>query len=265
MFSPKKRKRRVTRRRQRRRRRDHGVTAHSRPEERGVDFFSPSVAKYWRQRYSLFSRFDDGILMDEEGWYSVTPEAIAAAHAARATSLAGRGCPLVLDGFAGVGGNAIQFASRGCHVVAVDIDPRKIGFAVHNAKIYGVEDRIDFVTGDFFRLAPRLKGDILFLSPPWGGPSYRDFRSYTLDLLMPRDGYSIFQLAQQITPNIILFLPRNVNLNQVEELSWLSSPPLKFEIEANHVQTKVKAITAYFGDIAAGSSGLSKICSGVTS
>lgn len=112
MFSPKKRKRRVTRRRQRRRRRDHGVTAHSRPEERGVDFFSPSVAKYWRQRYSLFSRFDDGILMDEEGWYSVTPEAIAAAHAARATSLAGRGCPLVLDGFAGVGGNAIQFASR---------------------------------------------------------------------------------------------------------------------------------------------------------
>ncbi|RWW16249.1 hypothetical protein GW17_00019878 [Ensete ventricosum] len=187
MVSPKKRKRRVTRRRQRRRRRDHIVKARSRPEERGVDFFSPSVAKYWRQRHSLFSRFDDGILMDEEGWYSVTPEAIAVTHAARAASFAGRACPLVLDGFAGVGGNAIQFASR------CDIDPRKIGFAVHNAKIYGVEDRIDFVTGDFFRLAPRLK------------------------------------------------------------------------IEANHVQTKAKAITAYFGDIAAGSSGLSKTCSGVTS
>lgn len=28
-----------------------------------------------------------------------------------------------------------------------------------------------------------------------------------------------------------MFLPRNVNLNQVEELSWLSSPPLKFEVK----------------------------------
>ena len=33
--------------------------------------------KYWMQRYTLFSRFDDGILMDEEGWFSVTPEGIA--------------------------------------------------------------------------------------------------------------------------------------------------------------------------------------------
>jgi hypothetical protein len=38
--------------------------------------------KYWPQRYSLFSRFDDGVLMDEQGWYSVTPETIArCAHA----------------------------------------------------------------------------------------------------------------------------------------------------------------------------------------
>lgn len=39
--------------------------------------------KYWLQRYSLFSRFDEGILMDEEGWYSATPQVIAAHHAAK--------------------------------------------------------------------------------------------------------------------------------------------------------------------------------------
>ena len=33
--------------------------------------------KYWLQRYTLFSRFDEGVKMDEEGWYSVTPEAVA--------------------------------------------------------------------------------------------------------------------------------------------------------------------------------------------
>jgi trimethylguanosine synthase len=42
-------------------------------------------------------------------------------------------------------------------VVAVEIDPRKVELARHNARIYGVEDMIEFVVGDFFRLAPSLK------------------------------------------------------------------------------------------------------------
>jgi trimethylguanosine synthase len=42
--------------------------------------------------------------------------------------------------------------------------------------------------------------------------------------------YTIFQAAQKIARNIIMFLPRNVDINQVEELSWLCSPPLDFEV-----------------------------------
>ena len=42
-------------------------------------------------------------------------------------------------------------------MVAVEIDPRKVELAAHNARVYGVEDRIQFVVGDFFRLAPFLK------------------------------------------------------------------------------------------------------------
>jgi hypothetical protein len=33
--------------------------------------------KYWAQRRRLFSRFDEGIELDRDGWFSVTPEAIA--------------------------------------------------------------------------------------------------------------------------------------------------------------------------------------------
>ncbi|KAG5625473.1 hypothetical protein H5410_010691 [Solanum commersonii] len=43
------------------------------------------------------------------------------------------------------------------HVIAIDIDPRKIALAFENAKIYGVEDHIEFIVGDFFQLAPSLK------------------------------------------------------------------------------------------------------------
>ena len=42
---------------------------------------SQQVAKYWMQRYSLWSRYDAGVVMDEEGWFSVTPEVVALHHA----------------------------------------------------------------------------------------------------------------------------------------------------------------------------------------
>ncbi|KAF7099926.1 hypothetical protein CFC21_101503 [Triticum aestivum] len=215
-------------------------------EEHAADAAAEAVAgKYWAHRHSLFSLYDRGVRMDAEGWYSATPEAIAAAQAARAAPAG-----LILDAFAGVGGNSIQFAARGCYVVAVEIDPHKVELARHNARIYGVEHMIDFVVGDFFHLAPYLKADLVFLSPPWGGPSYNQTPVYTLDMLKPKDGHAIFQAAQKIAPNIIMFLPRNVDISQVEELSWLSSPPLDFESEESYVQHRFKGITAYFGDVA---------------
>jgi trimethylguanosine synthase len=64
------------------------------------------IGKYWCQRYLLFSRFDKGVKMDEEGWFSVTPESIARHHASRC------GSGIIVDCFTGVGGNAIQFAQR---------------------------------------------------------------------------------------------------------------------------------------------------------
>ncbi|CAH2034536.1 unnamed protein product, partial [Thlaspi arvense] len=213
------------------------VISSSGEQENGT---SPKVKKYWIQRYDLFSRYDEGIEMDEEGWFSVTPEEIAIKQAERC-----RG-KVVIDCFSGVGGNTIQFAKVCSSVIAIDIDPVKVELAMNNAKVYGVADRVDFVVGDFIQLAPSLKGDVLFLSPPWGGPMYNKVESYTMDMLQPRDGYTLFQIAQSITPNIIMFLPRNVDLAQLEELAWLSSPPLTLEIEENCVGGKLKAITAYF-------------------
>lgn len=49
------------------------------------------------------------------------------------------------------------FYFRSSHVIAIDINPEKIEYAQHNASIYGVNDRIDFVVGDFFQMACRLK------------------------------------------------------------------------------------------------------------
>ncbi|PKI50630.1 hypothetical protein CRG98_028942 [Punica granatum] len=181
-----------------------------------LEDYSTSIEKYWYQRYLLFSRFDDGVKLDEEGWFSVTPEPVAKHHALRCGSNA------IIDGFTGVGGNAIQFAKCAKHVIAVDIDPKKIEYANHNAAVYKVDDRIDFVRGDFFLLAPRLK-------------IYHGFYSFLL-----------FETAKGIASKVVMFLPKNVDINQLAELSLSSRPPWSLEAERNFLNGKLKAITAYF-------------------
>lgn len=97
-------------------------------------------------------------------------------------------------------------------VIAIDIDPKKVEMAKHNARIYGVEERIDFIVGDFFEVVPKLAADVVFLSPPWGGPSYNRLKSFPLsDICPPHGGKSIYDVARRVTPNIAYYLPRNIN------------------------------------------------------
>ena len=199
------------------------------------------IQKYWAQRYRLFSKFDEGVKLDNEGWFSVTPEKIAE-HIADKCS-----CDVVIDAFCGIGGNSIQFALKSQHVIAIDIDPVRLECARQNAAIYGVEDRISFILGDFFVLAPSLKADVVFLSPPWGGPEYIKAEVFDLEtMIKPVSGRVIFEVASKITPNIVFFLPRNVDMEQV---SSLATPGKQVEIEKNLLNSKVKTITAYYGEL----------------
>lgn len=120
--------------------------------------------------------------MDKEGWFSVTPEKIARHIAQRCQS------GIVIDAFCGCGGNSIQFALTCERVIAIDLDPVKLHCAKENAKIYGVDDRIEFILGDFFELAPMLKADVVFLSPPWGGPAYLAENTFDLKTMIPGNG-----------------------------------------------------------------------------
>lgn len=102
-------------------------------------------------------------------------------------------------------------------VIAIDKDPKKIEMARHNAELYGVADRIQFIVGDYFALAPTLKADVVFLSPPWGGPDLMNLEEYKLSNVMPKDGGidRMLCLARQITSNIAIHLPKNTNIFDV--------------------------------------------------
>ncbi|XP_055594662.1 trimethylguanosine synthase [Uranotaenia lowii] len=200
-----------------------------------------SLLKYWYKRFSLFSLFDSGIKLDRESWFSVTPEKVASHTAERCRS------DLLVDAFCGCGGNSIQFAFTCQRVIAIDIDPRKIEMARHNATVYGVADRIEFIVGDFLVLADRLRADTVFLSPPWGGPSYLKDEVYDLETsLVPVPASELMRKARQISSNVAMYLPRNSNAQQ---LTMLAGPNNAVEVEQNFLDRKLIALTAYYGDL----------------
>ncbi|TPX65463.1 hypothetical protein SpCBS45565_g05127 [Spizellomyces sp. 'palustris'] len=198
------------------------------------------LAKYWYQRYSLFSKFDEGTMLDEESWFSLTPEKMAEYHAKRLS------CDTVVDGFCGAGGNSIQFAKTCKKVIAVDIDPIKLRCARNNARIYGVEDKIQFILGDFLKVAENLKADAVFLSPPWGGPEYLSSEVYDIPTMLPIDGAQLLQAAKKISDNICLYMPRNVNQQQLIEYAG----DAVCELEQEFLNGRPKALVAYYGHLA---------------
>ncbi|CAH0694308.1 unnamed protein product [Spodoptera exigua] len=198
----------------------------------------PVLHKYWRKRHILFHRFDEGIKLDRESWFSVTPENVAS-HIANKFRY-----DVVLDAFCGAGGNTIQFARTSNKVIAVDIDPMKIEMAKQNAKIYGVLDKIQFIVGDFFELASQLKADMVFLSPPWGGPSYSKHKEFDIEkMLEPRPASELMRVARTVSPNVELYIPRNSRHDQILSLA---NDGGTVEIEENFLGRGLVAITAYY-------------------
>ncbi|EIW71555.1 hypothetical protein TREMEDRAFT_42923 [Tremella mesenterica DSM 1558] len=218
------------------------------------------LKKYWYQRHFYFPSYDQlPLLLDTTGWYSITPQPIAAHIAQRCQ------CDVIVDAFCGVGGNAIEFAKTCQRVIAIDNDPIRLRLSRHNALHLGVADKIEFILTDFISwarcqtLQPNSpnKIDVIFLSPPWGGPDYLTFTdpltsnpnpqstSYPLSAILPIPGKELFELCSKITPDIAFYLPRNVDVQEVAQLAsreWV-------EMEEEWVGDKLKAVTAYFGGL----------------
>lgn len=141
---------------------------------------------------------------DEEGLASLTPRWLAERQARRMASLvAEAGCPLVwrggrpivVDGFCGLGGNAIALALAGWTVIAIERWSVRAAVARGNAGSLGVGAFVDVRVGSYADALPGLPpGAPLFLDPPWdalGAAGLPDWLPIPSDrsvmLKLPRD------------------------------------------------------------------------------
>ncbi|OAF66859.1 snRNA/snoRNA cap hypermethylase [Intoshia linei] len=198
------------------------------------------ILKYWNQRYKYFVKFDCGIQMDKEAWYSVCPEQTAIHIASRLPPKS-----ICINAFCGVGSLSIKIAEICSIVYCIDINPDKITMAKHNASVYGSSDKIEFIVGDYFDVINNFAGisQVIMLDPPWGGPEY------ILSKWMDPNEFNIpniLHTALQICPNVGVLLPRNLSIDKFKKCLPFG---LQVELEQNLINTKYKTITAYFGSL----------------
>ena len=207
---------------------------------------------YYVQRYYFFSLFDNGIQMDKESWYSVTPEEISDYISSIIPD--SLNCS-ILDGFCGCGGNIISFSKNFKKVFANDLFESKINMTKNNSKIYNCPDNIVYFNKDYFDLNIDEKIDYIFLSPPWGGPEYKKDKIYSLKKWMNPDAEKIIEKSLNFSKNIIFYLPRNTDL---EELAYLLNKydkknidslnnTILLDVKYLNSASKIKAILILYG------------------
>ena len=114
-----------------------------------------------RKPEALFHKWTEGIQLDEEGRYSLTPERHAHTIAKSIQH------NTVYDAFAGCGGNTIAFAQQPHieQVLSNEMDTPRSKMCQHNASIYDVYASIKWTRHDALRYFP--KAAFVFVDPPW--------------------------------------------------------------------------------------------------
>jgi len=164
---------------------------------------------------------------------------------------------VLIDMFAGAGGNVIAFAlsKRWSTIIAIEKDPSVIACAQHNANIYGVFEQITWINDDSFSYLEKNSTSIdpsktvIFASPPWGGPGYTTDKIFNLNTMAP---YSIKQIHNVCKGmDSALYLPRTSDLRQIAKLAPGEE---KIEVVQYCMEGASKALVAYIPAIAPTSS-----------
>ncbi|KAK0392723.1 hypothetical protein NLU13_2218 [Sarocladium strictum] len=215
------------------------------------------IQKYFSQRYSIFSWYDEGICMTDDAWFGVTPEPVANQVASDMAKIDAKKRVLI-DMFAGAGGNSIAFALSGRwdRVIAIERDAATLACAQNNAECYEVEDGvITWVHGDSFvyldtllknpdSLHPDLRVGVdtsaVFASPPWGGVGYSTDDVFDLYTMQP---YGLKELTEAYERfEHALYLPRTSDLRQIAKLAPQGT---KIEVVQYCMEGASKAMVAY--------------------
>jgi hypothetical protein len=157
--------------------------------------------------------------MTEEGEYSATRRIDGRRIFQKILSVVGHTRRLhITDVTANVGSDTILFGLHFQIVDSIELDPTNFDVLKHNVETFKLKN-VRTHLGDSTTLY-NWKTDVLYIDPPWGGPTYKD--NDLIDLYLGEKRVDLWLseiLQQEWRPNyIFLKLPTNYNFERLDNL-----------------------------------------------
>ena len=123
----------------------------------------------------------------------------------------------ITDSTCGNAGNAIQFSYFFTHVNAVELSKQHFDICQNNIDIYKLKN-VTMINDDYLNIMTTLKQDIIFIDPPWGGPTYKEYNKIPLYLGKQRIEQIISDIMRLNLAKVIgVKIPYNFDLHTFYE------------------------------------------------
>ena len=147
----------------------------------------PTIAKYPGKLDFFFANLPiesrQHIKVDEQAMYSITEHKSADAISKYILNLPGiTKESIVSDLMACIGGNTSSFARHFSHVNSVELNNERFNMLKNNVVDVMGLNNITFIKGDLVKEVLKLKQDVIFIDPGWGGLDYK--KSEFIDLFI---------------------------------------------------------------------------------
>jgi hypothetical protein len=144
----------------------------------------------------------------------------------------------IIDATACVGGDTIRFCDIFGIVIPIEINEQRYSDLVHNIKTYNIQNAYP-IMGNCLEKIPdiRINSDIVFVDPPWGGNSYKQFDKLTLKL-GDKDLDEVIKFLLEYVKLVVMKLPKNYDYD------LLMSKLDDYDVEINKDMRKIDILMA---------------------
>ena len=169
---------------------------------------------------NFFPSNNDKILIDDVGKYSISlPEKSKIITNLISKYMNNNKNITITDAMACIGGDTLSFANTFIKVNAIETDKVRFDYLKHNMNLFNVTN-IEYYNEDYLNLYYKLKQDVIYIDPPWGGPEYKFNNKTTIKL----GEYNLVQVVKKIrqlnNSPIFIKLPGNYDMEEFSHFNY---------------------------------------------
>jgi len=122
----------------------------------------------------------------------------------------------ITDAMACIGGDTLSFSQRFAKVNAIEFDKIRFDYLKHNMELFNCKN-IDYYNEDYLKLITKLKQDVIYIDPPWGGPEYKVKKSIKIKIGETKLEDICDQIIEKkLCKLLVLKLPYNYDLMELK-------------------------------------------------